>query len=62
MRDRTRGYSPTVAAHRKLGPIEVEQIVAARGAGRSLREIAAALGVSHSTVSLLSALVYRLTA
>ena len=36
---------------RKLGPIELEQLVAALGAGRSLRQIAPSLGVDHSTLS-----------
>jgi hypothetical protein len=49
--DRTRGYSRTVPAIRKLGPIELEQLVAERGAGRSLRQIAVSLGLSHSTLS-----------
>ena len=40
-----------MTARRKLGPIELEQLVAARGAGRSLRQIAPALGVDHSTLS-----------
>jgi len=46
-----RGYSLTVPAIRKLDWAAVEQIVAARAAGRSLRQVAAELGVSHSTVS-----------
>jgi hypothetical protein len=40
-----------VAARRKLGPVEVEQLVAARASGRSLRQIAPSLGVDHSTLS-----------
>jgi hypothetical protein len=40
-----------VAAHLKLGPIEVEQLVAGCAKRRSLRQIAPSLGVSHSTLS-----------
>jgi hypothetical protein len=45
----------SVGAHRRLDPIAIEQIVAARGAGHSYRQIGASLGVSHSTVSRLVA-------
>jgi len=41
----------TVPAHRKLDAHAVEQVVAARGAGRSYRQIGASLGCSHSTLS-----------
>jgi Helix-turn-helix domain len=40
-----------MAARRKLGPVEVERLVAARASGRSLRQIAQSLGVDHSTLS-----------
>jgi len=40
-----------MAAIRKLDAVAVEQIVAARGAGVSVRQVAARLGVSHSSVS-----------
>jgi hypothetical protein len=43
--------SSCMAARRKLGPVEVEQLVAARASGRSLRQIARSLGVDHSTLS-----------
>ena len=38
-------------ALRKLDAVAVEQLVAACGAGRSLRQVAASLGLSHSTLS-----------
>ena len=46
-----RGYSLSMPAKRKLDEAALDEIVAGHAAGRSVRQIAAALEVAHSTLS-----------